>query len=223
MKVVLYEVPDRADDEHHVDEGRDQRQQDLKDEDVGERDQTESAFAGENIAMLPDGLKNSERPAEALTHEGIGTGGGLGEGERHVFVFDAVAVAQEGHGEIGVLGDGIDVIAAGLADGGDAPGADGAGNDADGSERVESAAFEVLAGDVFEGLPARPKVDAVADFGVARDRADSGIEEVRHHAGNGVGGNDGVGVDADEELGVADVLESIVQGFGFAAVGLGQG
>ena len=68
-------------------------------------------------------------------------------------------------------------IAAGGLDGRGAPCADGSGNDGDDVEEIEGAALEVLAGDVFEGLPARPEVDAVADLGVAGDGADAGIFE----------------------------------------------
>src|ERR1035438_10015955 len=114
VEVFLNEVPDRAYGKHHVDEGRDQRQKNLEDQDVGESDPAEDAFARDYVAMLPDGLKNSEGPAEALAHERIGAGGGFGEGESAVFVFDAMAVAQEGHGEIGVFGHGVDMVAASL-------------------------------------------------------------------------------------------------------------
>ena len=168
--------------------------------------------------MFVDGLQDAEGPAEALAHEAVGVGGRFGEGEGHVFVFDAVAEAQQGHGEVGVFGDGIDVVAAGFADGGDAPCADGSGDDADGAENVEGAAFKILAGDVFEGLPAGPEIHAVADFGVAGHGSDFGIDEVRDEAGDGVWSDDGVGVDADENFGVLNVLDAVVQGFGFAGV-----
>ena len=55
-----------------------------------------------------------------------------------------------------------------------APGADGSGNHGDDVEEIEGAALEVLAGDVFERLPAGPEVDAIADLGVAGDGADCG-------------------------------------------------
>ncbi len=132
--------------------------------------------------MLEDGLQNSKRPAETLAHERVGAGGSFGEGQRQVFVFHAIAVAQQRHGEIGVFGDGIDVIAAGLADRLDAPGADGSGHHAHRAHGVQRAAFEILAGDVFERLPARPEIHAVADFGVAGHGCNFRIEEVRHHA-----------------------------------------
>ena len=114
------------------------------------------------------------------------------------------------------------MVAAGFANRRDAPGANRARHHADRAHGVERAPLEILAGDVFERLPARPEVDAVADFGIAGDGSNFRIEEVRHHAGDGIGSNDGIGVDADEKFGIADVLESKVKRLGFAAVGLGE-
>ncbi len=45
---------------------------------------------------------------------------------------------------------------------------------------------------------------------------------MRHQARDGVGRDDGVGVDADENLGVADVLDAVVERFGLAGVGLAE-
>ena len=45
---------------------------------------------------------------------------------------------------------------------------------------------------------------------------------MRHHAGDGIGSNDGIGVDADENFRIADVLQSKVKRLGLAAVGLGE-
>jgi len=42
-------------------------------------------------------------------------------------------------------------------------------------EEVECAALEVLAGDVFEGLPTGPEIDAIADLGVSGDGADERV------------------------------------------------
>src|ERR1017187_8340404 len=89
------EVLERTDDEHDVDEGRDQGQQDLEDEDVGQGDESERAFAGKGRAVLPDGLEDSEGPAEALAHEAVGGGGRLGKGQGAVLVLDLVAVLQQ--------------------------------------------------------------------------------------------------------------------------------
>src|SRR5271155_866571 len=130
-----------------------------------------------------------------------------------------MAVAQQRHGPVGIFGDSIDVEGAGRAHGGDSPCADGSGNYADCTERVEGTALEVLAGDVFESLPSRPEIDAVADLGVAGDGAYFRIEEMRHHASDGIGSNDGVGIDTDKEFRVSDVIKTVVESFSFAAVG----
>ncbi len=64
-------------------------------------------------AMLPDGLQGSKRPAEALAHQSLGVDGRLGEGQRAVLVDDLEAQFEQGHGEVGVFGDGVDGVAAG--------------------------------------------------------------------------------------------------------------
>ena len=89
------------------------------------------------------------------------------------------------------------------------------------AEGVEGAAVEVLAGDVLEGLPAGPQVDAVADLGVAGHGSDARILEVRHQVGDGVGADQGIGIDADEDL-LGHELEGVIEGAGLAAVFLAQ-
>jgi hypothetical protein len=128
---------------------------------------------------------------------------------------------EQSHGQIGVLGDGVDGVAAGGLDRGGAPGADGSGNHGDDVETIQSAALEVLAGDVFEGLPAGPEIDAVAHLGVAGHGADQRILEVGNQLADGVGGDDGVGVDADVDL-FGEPVEGVVERGGLAAVGLGE-
>ena len=88
-------------------------------------------------------------------------------------------------------------------------------------EEIEGAALEVLAGDVFEGLPAGPEIDAVADLGVAGDGADAGILKVGNELGDGVGGDHGVGVDADVDL-LVDAIERVVERGGLAFIALGE-
>ena len=178
MEVFVDEVIDDAGEEHYVDEWREQRQEDLEDEDVGQREEAHGAVAGDGSAVLEDGLQDSEAPAEALAHEAVGVDGGLGEGEGLVFVDDGVALLKDGHGEVGVLGDGVGVVAAGGFDGAGAPGSDGSWDYSDDVEEIESSALEVLDGDVLEGLPAGPEVDAVADLGVSGDGADLRVGEV---------------------------------------------
>ena len=173
MVVAIDEVVDDAGHEHDVDEGRDQRQKHLEDENVGQREQAHGLVAHECGAMLPDGLQGSERPAEALAHQALGVDGRLSVGQRAVLVVDLEPLFEQVHGQVGIFGHGVERIAAGRLDRRGAPCADGAGHDGDDVEEIESAALEVLAGDVFEGLPARPQIHAVAHLGVAGHGADA--------------------------------------------------
>lgn len=60
VEILLHKIPERADDEHDVNEGRHEGQQNLKDDDVGQCDPTERAFSGECGPVLPNGLQNAE-------------------------------------------------------------------------------------------------------------------------------------------------------------------
>ena len=154
--VAVDEIMDDAGDEHEVNEGRDERKQHLEDEDVGQGEEAHGLVADEGQAMLPDGLEDAEGPAEALSHKSAGVAGGLGEGQGAILVDDLEFLLEEIHGEVGVLGHGIDGISASGFDCGGAPCADGSGDDGDNVKEIKGAALEVLTGDVFEGLPAGP-------------------------------------------------------------------
>ena len=115
------------------------------------------------------------------------------------------------------------MIAADLPHRRHAPRADCARNHAHGAQQIESTALEVLAGDVFQGLPARPQIDAVADFRVARDGANSFVQKMRDQVRDGIAGDDRVSVHANKNGFVfGQMLQRKVEGIGFAAVGFGQ-
>src|SRR5204862_7799608 len=120
-------------------------------------------------AMLPYGLENSERPAKALAHQSASADRSFSVGKRAVFVDDAEAHAQDVHGEVGVFGDGVRVISAGLPHGLGSPGAKCAGDNRDGAEQIKCAPLEILTGNVFERLPARPDVHPISHFGITRN------------------------------------------------------
>ena len=67
-----------------------------------------------------------------------------------------VTMLQQGHGEIGIFGDGIRLVASGSAHRRCAPGADRPRHHRHYTEHIQSSPFEVLAGQVFQGLPSRP-------------------------------------------------------------------
>ena len=129
----------------------------LKDENVGQRDPTERAEfrAEERVAVLPEGLQRSEGPAEALANELAGGFGRFGPGDGFFVVADAPAEAANRDGEVGIFGDSVGGDAAGGGDRFLAPRAERAGHDRDAIQQIESALLHVLAGDVFERLPAR--------------------------------------------------------------------
>ena len=88
-------------------------------------------------------------------------------------------------------------------------------------EQVQGPALEVLAGDVFECLPPRPQVHAVANLGIARHRPDLRILEVRDQLRNRVHRDDGVGVDAHVNLFI-NAIERVIERCGLAAIRLFQ-
>ncbi len=136
VEVFVDEVVDDAGDEHEIDEWGYQREHDLEDDDVGQSEEAHGAAIADGGAVFPDGLEDAEGPAEALAGEAVGVDGSFGEGEGLVFVDDGVALLEEVHGEVGVFGDGVGVVAAAGADGRGAPGSDGSGNDHDDVEEV---------------------------------------------------------------------------------------
>src|SRR5437899_6270796 len=207
MEIFLDEVPARAQCEHDVNQRGNQGKQDLENYDIGQSYESQDALAREDSAVLPHRLQNAERPAETLAHQAICRRGSLGVGESHIFVLDPKAAAQQGHGEVSVLRNGVNVEASSLAHGRDSPGANGSRYHANRAQRIESATLEILAGDVFERLPAGPQVHAIANLGVARHRSNFGIEEMQHQVGNGVRSDDRVGINTHEDFGVTNVLD----------------
>src|SRR5579859_3630183 len=114
--------------------------------------------------MLPERLEGAEGPAESLANKDAGSLRRFGPGDGFFFVVNVPAEATNGDGEVGVFGDGVRGDSSGGFDGFCAPGAQRAGNYGDAVEQIEGAFFHVLAGDVFEGLPAGEPARAVAHF-----------------------------------------------------------
>ena len=178
MEVLLHEIPDRAHGKHDVDHRRHQRQQNLENPNIWQRNPPQRTFAGHDAAMLVDRLQDPEGPAETLSHQAIRIRRRLGISECHVFVLDAISSAQQGHRQVGIFGDGIDVVATRLLHRGDSPCSNRTRHDADCSKNVERSPLKILAGDVFQRLPARPHIDAVPNLGIARDGANLRIDKV---------------------------------------------
>ena len=99
----------------------------------------------------------------------------------------AIARGLDGDGEILVFRQRVGGKAAQLAQHLAPPGAHRAGHHGQRIQRRQRAALQILRHDIFQRLPAGDHVDAVADLGIARHRADLGIGEPAHQPRNGVG------------------------------------
>ena len=100
-----------------------------------------------------------------------------------------------------------------------APRAHGAGHHRNAIQQIESALFQILAGDVFERLPAREPAIAVHHFHVAGDGAHLGVGEMAHEARNRFGIHDGIGINGNNNF-AGGFREAVVQRRGLAVIGL---
>src|SRR6266567_9330026 len=112
MVILLNKIPDRGERKHNVYKWRNQRQKNLEYYDVWQRHPAQHTFSRKNGAVLEDGLQNSKRPAEALSHEAAGIHRSFGVGQCAVFVLHAVSATKQRHRKVGVLCYRIGVVAA---------------------------------------------------------------------------------------------------------------
>ena len=98
---------------------------------------------------------------------------------------------------------------------------DRAGNDSYTVEAGKRAPIHVLRSDVFQRLPARHDVDAVADFRITGDGADLRIDKAASQGSNRVGGKLRVGVEGNNHVAFR-VTQTKVQRYGFAGVCFGE-
>src|SRR5438045_2440736 len=103
--------------------------------------------------MFPDGLQDSERPAEALPHQSASIHGSFSEGKSTVLVNHFESLLQKIHGKVSIFRDSVGMISAGTSHCRNTPGSHGARHNRDSAKQVEGAPLEVLAGDVLESLP----------------------------------------------------------------------
>src|SRR4029077_5704389 len=139
-----------------INHGRNQGQNNLEQENVGNGDQAERAIArfADGVAMLPDGLQRAKGPAESLADQCLHGVGDFGAADGVLVVNNLPAIAADGERQVGIFSNRVAGEAAVAAKQVGAPRADGAGNNGDAIQQVKSALFKVLAGDVFERLPA---------------------------------------------------------------------
>ena len=187
-------------EKQQVDHRREQRQQKLEQKHVRQGDPAQRAVfcASQRVAMFPERLQRAERPAETLADQRGRGFRRVGPADRFFLVINFPARATDGDGQIGIFRDGIRGETAGIVDRFGAPRAQRAGNDGNAIQQIERALFQILAGDVFERLPAGEPADAVSDLHVSRNRADPRIDEVPHQFADRVRLNGCVRVDGDD-------------------------
>src|SRR5258707_9001817 len=79
-----------------------------------------------------------------------------------------------------------------------------------------------MAGDVFESLPASPRIHAVPHLGVAGDRANFGIHEMWHQSRDRIARDDRVSIDAHKKFGILNLLDPKVESRRLASIWLGK-
>ena len=168
--------------------------------------------------MLPHRLHRAVRPPVALPPQLAERGGHLGPGPGPGGVRHLPAGPVDGHGEVGVLGQGVGADAADLVERLPTEGADGPGHDHDATERLVHPAVEVAAHDVLDVLPAAEQAPPVSHLRVAGHRPDFGVGQRSHQVADGVGLEDRVAVDHHDDV-VAGGGDAGVEGGGLAAVG----
>ncbi len=170
-------------------------------------------------AVLPDGLHRAVRPPVALPPELAERGRHLRPGPRPSFVGDLPPGPVDGHGEIGVLGEGVVADPTDLGHSLAPEGADGTRHDRHAPERLVHPAVEVESHGVFDVLPAAEDASAVPDLGVPGHGAHGGVGQRAHQVADAVRLEDGVPVDHDDDV-VAGGGDAGVQGGRLPAVGL---
>ena len=175
----------------------------LKDENIRQRNPAERAVLGpeERVAVLPERLQRAKGPAESLANQSAGRFRSFGPGDGFFVITDAPAQAANPDGQVGVFRHGIRGDAARGFDGLFAPCAQRAGDNRDAIQKIEGALLHILAGDVFERLPAREPARAIADFDVAGDSANGWIGKMAQQFADGVRLDFGIGVDGDDDFG----------------------
>src|SRR6202030_110103 len=110
---------DEGTHKQQVDDGRDQRQQELEKKNIGQRHPTKRAVtrAAQRDAVLPERLQRAEGPAETLANQSLGGFGGLGPSNRVFIVNDAPTVTAYGYGQVAILGYGVGRESTGAANG----------------------------------------------------------------------------------------------------------
>ena len=170
--------------------------------------------------MLPNRLERAVGPAETLLQEAAQRIRSLGKGHGLLVVVHDVAVPQQPQGEIRIFRQGVIGEAAELRNGLPPPRANRPGHNTNSVQLTHGAAVEIQAHDIFERLSLADESITIANLRVAGDCAYLGVIEVTHEFADGVGGDDGVGVQHDDDFSLG-TLETVVDRLRLPLVRLG--
>ena len=145
--------------------------------------------------------------------------GSFCEGYGFFVIEDFPAAPADGKCKIGVFRQRVRRESAGGAHRVSAPGAKGARHHGDAVEQVERALFHVLAGDVFQSLPASDPLGAISHFYVSGHGADARVGEMPYQLRDGVRLDDRVRVNGHNDL-AGSQRQRLIERRGLAAVGL---
>ena len=172
--------------------------------------------------MLPDRLQRPECPAETLADQRVDRFGNFRAADRFFVVKNLPAVAANRERQVGIFRHRIARKAALAAQQVRSPRAHGARHHGNAIQQIKRALFEVLAGDVFERLPAREPAIAVHHFHVAGYCANFRIGEMAHQPRNRVRVHDRIGVDAKLTISPVASDKTVIQRRGLAMIRLQQ-
>ena len=223
MLLIGDPLPDQLPHHQEVGDRRQGGEDDLEQPDLRQRHHAQFAKARveRDAAVFPQALQSAERPAETLLAQAAEGGGRFRPGDGGGVEQYAIARGLDGDGEILIFRQRVGGKAAHIQQRLAPPGADSARNYRQRVQRRKRPALQILRHDIFQRLPARDHVDAVAHFGVARHRADFRIGEPAHQARNGIGIELGIGVQRHHHR-AGGLAQSDIESVGLAAIGNGD-
>src|SRR3989442_15536452 len=133
-------------EEHQIDDRRNERKKKLENENVRERDPTQSPVARtkQSVGVLPERLQRAEGPAESLPDERLARIRRLGPRHSFFVVDDAPAQSANRDGQVGVFRYGVRGDTSGRLNRFPAPSAERALDNGDTILQIKRALFYVL-------------------------------------------------------------------------------
>src|SRR2546423_3462489 len=150
--------------------------------------------------MLPKTLQSSVCPAKSLTRQHSKFIRRLSPTDRALFVTYLVSKLPNAQRQILILCKRIRIEATAFFNQLATPCSDGARDDSNAIQARKRASIHVLRSNVFERLPPRDNVDAVADLGISCDRPDRRIDKSARQRPNRLRGELCIGIERDDNI-----------------------